>query len=303
MRIIDICVAFVILFIFFMIFRLFLFPDPDLEVGKLPPQVLTKPVWRFTVTVGYTIFWWILTIIFTIWVFWHILKMIPIIGQIIIAVVPPFRQLEKAGIFGLYDDLFRSIIRFSIIGVFKAFFKFFKKSGQYIFQSITGISIQQRKQQIVQEVTNLTDVTTTSDGNTSTSEKGTTTMASNSNIITNNTADTTSDSTSGGKGTTTMVSNSNIITRSNTTGTTTEAFTTDTITDITTDTTTDTTTDRPEDINENAEQESKYTATERKVIEDKFQLCVNQNSNDRLSAFQCQVRSVADWNTKPIKVK
>lgn len=152
MRFIDLCITIVVLFILFMISRIFFLPDSNTSPGKLPPEEVTGSVWRVSLTLFFIIFKWIVIIIFAIWVFWHILKLIPIIGQIIIAVVPPFRQLEKAGIFRLYDDLFVNILKLNIIGIFRALLRFYKTAGQYVFQRVTGISIKKTKAKIVKDV-------------------------------------------------------------------------------------------------------------------------------------------------------
>lgn len=285
MRIIDMCVAFVILFIFFMIFRLLLFPDPDLSVEKLPPEQLMRPLWRFIVTVGYTIFKWIIVIIFAIWVFWHILKLIPIIGQIIIAVVPPFRQLEKAGIFRLYDDLVWNIITFNLVGVFRALMRFFKTSGQYIVQSITGMSIKQKQTQIIQNVTSISNATYNNSSDTET------TISSNSST------------------------SSDVRAKSTTSGATSKATTTGT----TSKTSTPVSETKPEDIEQDAEQESKFTSAERKAIEDKLQICISQNTtpiyssmsltdklqiqvNNQNTILACKANSIGDF-VQATKVK
>lgn len=285
MRIIDMCVAFVILFIFFMIFRLLLFPDPDLSVEKLPPEQLMRPLWRFIVTVGYTIFKWIIIIIFAIWVFWHILKLIPIIGQIIIAVVPPFRQLEKAGIFRLYDDLVWNIITFNLVGVFRALIRFFKTSGQYIVQSITGVSIKQKQKQIVQNITSVSDITYNNSDTGASSSSKSTTSGTSSNTSTNST----------------ISSNTPTVTTSGK------------------ETSTKTTETKQEEIQQDAEQESKYTPAERKAIEDKLQICISQNTtpvyssmkpmdkakiqvNNQNAILACRANSVGDY-VQTIQVK
>lgn len=158
MQIIDWCITFVIIFIFFMLARMFTFPDPDLSPAKLPPQQLMTPLWRAFITILLIIFKWIVVAITVIWIFWHILKLIPVIGPIIIAIVPPFRQLEQAGIFALWDELFVNIFTFNLFGIVLALLRFFNQSGQYIFTKVTGKSVQQRKTEIVNNISNITNI-------------------------------------------------------------------------------------------------------------------------------------------------
>lgn len=164
MQIIDWCITFVIAFILFMIARLFLFPDPDLSPAKLPPEQAMAPLWRTFINLAWQAFGWIVVGITAIWIFWWILKMIPIIGQLIIAIVPPFRQLERAGIFALWNDLVVNILTLNITGIFRALIKFFKRSGQYVVKKTTGQSIGEKKEQIEKNIKSLAAIDLGIDG-------------------------------------------------------------------------------------------------------------------------------------------
>lgn len=67
----------------------------------------------------------ILLIIIIIYVIWLILKNIPIIGFVIIATVPPFRQFEEAGIFKLLEDIQNAVVKWLPKNVAKMFGRIF----------------------------------------------------------------------------------------------------------------------------------------------------------------------------------
>lgn len=133
---IDFMIKFIILFILFMIGRNLIIPDQSLSVDELPPKHIVKPLWRGFISICVFIFGIIMAVIAVIWVFWHILKLIPIIGQIIIAVVPPFKQFERAGLFKFMDELIYSVFTLNIMGVIRAFANFFKRSSKRVIKNM-----------------------------------------------------------------------------------------------------------------------------------------------------------------------
>jgi|688.fasta_scaffold444774_2 hypothetical protein len=67
----------------------------------------------------------IILVIVIIYVIWLILQNIPIIGFVIIATVPPFRQFEEAGIFKLLEDIQNAIVQWLPKNVAKMFGRLF----------------------------------------------------------------------------------------------------------------------------------------------------------------------------------
>lgn len=295
MAFIEWCITFVVAFIIFMTGRVFLFPDPDLSPEKLPPQQIMKPIWRTFLTICLIIFKWIVVAITVIWVFWHILKMIPIIGQIIIAVVPPFRQLERYYIFELWDNLAKNILTLNLFGIIRSLFKFFNKAGNKVFKKITGVSIKQRQQQVVQNITDLgkIDVNINTGGNNNTATS--TATASNTPKV--------SSTTQSGQilqsGQTTKKRQEKVVQTSNPTPIEQKPVDEDNI-------------DDKKYLGPDAEEESKFTAEQHKAVEDKLQLCISENTipinntmtlkeklqtrvlNNNVS-IKCKAESVADY--------
>lgn len=72
-----------------------------------------------------TIFNYIMLFIILIYIIYKILQMIPLLGPALIAIIPPFRQFEEAGIFGLIDDIVTNIAKFlpkSVARMFRGIF-------------------------------------------------------------------------------------------------------------------------------------------------------------------------------------
>lgn len=153
---IEWCVVVVIIILYLTLFWFILGFSPSASFEKLPPVSATSKISRIFRTGCTVLFTAIIVAITVIWIFWKLLKFIsPFIlfmGDLIIAIVPPFPQLEEAGIFELWDNMIVSVLTFNIRGVFGALMNFYRKSGRYIFAKFTGVSIEQRKAAISSDV-------------------------------------------------------------------------------------------------------------------------------------------------------
>ena len=153
---IEWCVVLVIIILYLTLFWFILGFSPSASFEKLPPVSATSKISRIFRTICTKIFSYIIIAVTVIWIFWHILKIIsPFIlgmGDVIIAIVPPFPQLEEAGIFQLWDDMSVSVLTLNLTGVLRSLANFYKTSGQYIFAKITGVSIEQRKAAVSRDV-------------------------------------------------------------------------------------------------------------------------------------------------------
>lgn len=152
---INVCVAIVVLIIFLRIYQILTIGAPETRprLNNVAYPKMTANIWRFISHVITTIFWWILVVITCLWLFWLFLKAIsPItlgITGIIADVAPPFKQLKRAGIFGLWSDVIKSLFRFSLIGILRAFLKFFRKSARFIAETFVRKNTRRAKTRIV----------------------------------------------------------------------------------------------------------------------------------------------------------
>jgi len=134
---INTCVAVVVIIIFIRIYQLLTFGAPKKpSINNLPIEKVTSTAWNVFSHLITTVFWWILVGITFIWIFWHFLKAISPatlgITGLIVKVVPPFPQLKRAGIFRLWDDVVKNLIRFNLFGVIRGFLRFFRTSAKFI---------------------------------------------------------------------------------------------------------------------------------------------------------------------------
>lgn len=81
--------------------------------------------WQPILSLMTTIFNHVLLFILIVYVVWKILLMIPLLGPALIAIIPPFRQFEEAGIFGLLDNIVDNVAKIlpkSVVRMFRAIF-------------------------------------------------------------------------------------------------------------------------------------------------------------------------------------
>jgi len=95
-----------------------------------PLMILPIIIWSilystFVLIAITSVFVIILVVLIIIYIIWIILKKIPIFGPIILETVPPFKQLEEAGIFQLITDIIDTIARWLPKSVVKMFGKLF----------------------------------------------------------------------------------------------------------------------------------------------------------------------------------
>lgn len=156
---IEWCVVLVIIILYLTLFWFILGFSPSASFERLPPTSATSKISRIFRTGCTYVFTAIIIAVTVIWLVWHMLKFIsPFIlgfGDLIVAIVPPFPQLEDAGIFKLWDDMSGSVVTFNIRGVFRALGRFYRTSGQYIFAKFTGVSVSQRSAAISKDVKTL----------------------------------------------------------------------------------------------------------------------------------------------------
>lgn len=137
------CVTIVVLIIMLRIYQLITLGAPEKPgLDNLPSRKISSTIWGFiSVNLGH-LFMGIIMAITMIWIFWHFLKWIsPFIlgfGDLIVAVVPPFPELEDAGIFRLWDDFIPSLLTLNFRGMFRALARFFKKGGKYVARTVMG---------------------------------------------------------------------------------------------------------------------------------------------------------------------
>jgi hypothetical protein len=141
MRIINICIAVVVLIILLRIYQVITFGAPETRprLNNIAYPKVVATIWRVFSHFLTAILFWIFVGITCIWLFWLFLKAIsPItffVTGTIARVAPPFKQLKRAGIFDLWSDVVKSLFQLSLTGLIRAFLNFFYKSGRYIAQT------------------------------------------------------------------------------------------------------------------------------------------------------------------------
>lgn len=86
-----------------------------------------------------TIFNYITLFIMLLYIIWKILQMIPLLGPALLAIIPPFRAFEEAGIFALIDDILGDIAKYLPKSVVKVLRSIFIDMVQFTKDKLTDI--------------------------------------------------------------------------------------------------------------------------------------------------------------------
>lgn len=145
MGIIRLCVMIVVVIIMLGIYLIATaFAPIKPGIDNTPYKDIQAPLWRQLTLRLAQLLVIILVVMFMLWGFWRILKLLsPItfgITGLIAAIVPPFPQLKKAGIFQLFDEFIPSLVRLNLRGMLRALVRFYYKGGKYVIGNISGKS-------------------------------------------------------------------------------------------------------------------------------------------------------------------
>ena len=91
----------------------------------IPRRIYAMLYWQPILTVMTAVFNYIMIFIILMYIIWKILQMIPLLGPALLAIIPPFKQFEDAGIFALIDNIVEAIAKFlpkSIVRMFRSIF-------------------------------------------------------------------------------------------------------------------------------------------------------------------------------------
>lgn len=103
MKIINYIITFIVGFIALILIRLLVLPPLLIFIPGLRTPFLTK-FWEFMMNFGFMILGILLIVLLILWIIYNILiRIFPI--NLIIKPMPPFPQLKRAGIFGLFDAI------------------------------------------------------------------------------------------------------------------------------------------------------------------------------------------------------
>lgn len=127
-----------------------------LSAADKPARPLVGMVARLFKNVCIVLLTVILVTFFFLWVIWRILKFLsPLtlgITGLIAKITPPFRQMERAGIFGFISEFSGCVLSLRLKCAIMSFFRFFRGVAQYIFGRVTGFSVSRTKAKIVKSI-------------------------------------------------------------------------------------------------------------------------------------------------------
>ena len=149
-KIIRYAIAFVIIVLFLGIYNLLtIFAPNKPSINNLPPAAITSKVWAVISRILLIVMVVIIVVMFNLWVAWRILKFISKFtfgfGDLVIKMFPVFKELEKAGVFALFDDVVGGLLKFDFRRVFSGLAKFFNRSGKYIVETVAAPAVSKIK--------------------------------------------------------------------------------------------------------------------------------------------------------------
>lgn len=149
-RAIDVMVLFIAAYLLWAILRWAVLPH--LKVFPyIPPQAFWVNLYSAAAGAATAVFHWVLMGLFCIWVVWFIIKnfipawilFIPL--RMILLAIPPFPQLEAAGILPLIDKVFWLIVstlplKDRLVGAGRAFQEYISTSMWYVIDGVRGFT-------------------------------------------------------------------------------------------------------------------------------------------------------------------
>lgn len=105
LKMIRLGIAFIVIFTFILIIRWTVLPHLKVFFHALPPAPIMEGIWSAAIGTGMQIMPYILATFVVLYFLYKIISKIKLIGKIILK-IPPFPDIKRSGLIGLFDGIF-----------------------------------------------------------------------------------------------------------------------------------------------------------------------------------------------------